>query len=543
LNKIGFKRISKDNYEVHKAETKRKDPTATYKVTTLEELDDYFADTERRFRVAAASTADGEGRGGKGKGSGEGRIDYGDLLKSLHVEGDTQIIGSPGHPEYTHPAAKILHERRARNSKPTPGKVRQDDGMRVALAIEGGGMRGCISAGMVCAVHHLNLTDSFDVVYGSSAGTIVGAYLITGQLPWFGPEVYYDCLTTAGKRFIDTRRLLRAIGFGLLDPRLLKDVLTRPTHGKPVLNLPYLLNTTLQQKKALDWDKFVEKQKVQPLKVVASGCKSEKAMVFDYESKAFENREELAMSMHASCLLPGIAGPLMNFDTRAGSHPGAKKFVLGNNLKGDRYEPLADALLFEPLPYRSAVAEGATHVVVIRSRPDGVDVTGKGSVFESLIFRRFFLRKNRLPRMYQRLKKQLHKKLYAEDVIRLNDEANSQRDYKDTSKPHLMAMALPPGSEEIGRLETGRQAIFEGMRRGFARAYDALVEDPAERGRGAIVAKEYFPDEIMDYDPLEISVTDESAFSVYMRENDVSPKSWAEQHRMTKTSTIRAETR
>ena len=42
--------------------------------------------------------------------------------------------------------------------------------------------------------------------------------------------------------------------------------------------------------------------------------------------------------------------------------------------------PLADALLFEPIPYRSAIAEGATHVLVLRTRPDSVNVVRKQSV-------------------------------------------------------------------------------------------------------------------------------------------------------------------
>ena len=85
-------------------------------------------------------------------------------------------------------------------------------------------MRGCLTAGMVTAIHHLGLEDTVDVVYGSSAGTVIGAYFITRQLPWFGPEVYYDALTTAGDRFINTKRFLRALGLGLVDPRLIKDV-------------------------------------------------------------------------------------------------------------------------------------------------------------------------------------------------------------------------------------------------------------------------------------------------------------------------------
>ena len=43
-------------------------------------------------------------------------------------------------------------------------------------------MRGCVSAGMIAAVSTFGLMDSFDAVYGSSAGSLVGAYAIAGQV-------------------------------------------------------------------------------------------------------------------------------------------------------------------------------------------------------------------------------------------------------------------------------------------------------------------------------------------------------------------------
>lgn len=43
-------------------------------------------------------------------------------------------------------------------------------------------MRGCVSAGMIAAVSTLGLMDTFDAVYGSSAGSLIGAYAIAGQV-------------------------------------------------------------------------------------------------------------------------------------------------------------------------------------------------------------------------------------------------------------------------------------------------------------------------------------------------------------------------
>lgn len=318
----------------------------------------------------------------------------------------------------------------------------------------------------------------------------------------------------------------------ILSVQYMLQVIFRRNHGKPVLDLSYLLNTTMQENKPLDWETFEEMQRVQPLKIMASGLKSGRAFILDMEKGSFSNIEEMSCCMRASCLLPGVAGPVMNMKRQRddGTHL-EYDMTPRNNYDEEDYEPLADSLLYEPLPYRAAVSEGATHVICLRSRPDGVDVTGKTSVFEKLIVRRFLLRKNSLRSAYDYMKRQLHKKLYAEQVIELNTAATDvDRPYSDTSRPHLLPIALPPKSEEVGKLETDREAILNGVRRGFARAYDALVEDPSERGRGADVAIRVFPDEILDYDPLVFTSKTESAYYAYLKKLKESENAGAPLH-------------
>jgi predicted acylesterase/phospholipase RssA len=544
--------------------TKKSKSISKVNITTLEQLNSHWEDRDGLYRTTTTTTANSA----NSAGTTNHEINYDTLLRAANVVGDTQMIGSKEHFNYTHPVVQLLHLRKKMkllredpfqfekindtdkvptttiittvnrtSSMATTSTSLYNDHCKVALAIEGGGMRGCVSAGMVCAIHYLNLTETIDVVYGSSAGTIVGAYLISKQLPYFGPEIYYDRLTTAGKQFIDTKRLLRAIGFGMVDPRLVRDILTRRRDGgKPVLNLPFLLKRTVQETKPLDWDLFAQRQSIQPLHIVTSGLNSQKSIVFSMANNGFQTLEELTDCMHASCLLPGIAGPIMNLDKSVIDGTGAfdptktKKLVVGNNLDPMRFEPIADALLYEPLPYQTAITEdNVTHCIVLRTRPDGTDVTGKGGMFEKLIAKRFFRRKNKLAHQYERMRMHLHKKIYGANIIELNEAAYSLRDCYDTTQPHLMTVAIPPGSREIARLEVGRKAIFEGMRRGFARAYDCLVEDPNERGRGVIIAQEFFPDEILDYDPLLVdsySMEMESAFDAYRRKHGVIPKAW-----------------
>jgi hypothetical protein len=231
----------------------------------------------------------------------------------------------------------------------------------------------------------------------------------------------------------------------------------------------------------------------------------------------------MAQCMHASCLLPGITGPVMNMRINdAATHK--PKFVLYNNLNDDDYEPLADSMIYAPIAYDAALQDGATHMVVLRSKPDGGDVIGKGgSIGEKLIFSRFFLRKNKLPKMFRHLIQQRHKRLYAHSVLELNDAAQPGT---TSTLPPTLTVALSPEYSEIARLESRREAIFEGVRSGFARAYDALVEDPAERGKGLEVAKRYFPDEILEYSPGEISVSSSSGFETFLDQSGVWPKEW-----------------
>src|SRR6478609_7542544 len=79
-------------------------------------------------------------------------------------------------PDLSHPVVDVLRRRAAAGS--APGARRDEH--RVALVLEGGGMRGVVSAGMAAALERLGLTASFDLVVGSSAGAINGAALLAG---------------------------------------------------------------------------------------------------------------------------------------------------------------------------------------------------------------------------------------------------------------------------------------------------------------------------------------------------------------------------
>ena len=117
-------------------------------------------------------------------------------------------------PEISHPVVEVLRERAASGSAPGA----RSDPHRVALVIEGGGMRGVVSAGMTAALERLGLTACFDLVVGASAGAINGAALIAG-VAREGAATYHGPL--ASRSFVNPARVLR---------------------GRPVIDVNYVLN-------------------------------------------------------------------------------------------------------------------------------------------------------------------------------------------------------------------------------------------------------------------------------------------------------------
>ncbi len=205
----------------------------------------------------------------------------------------------------------LLRARAARGSR-----APHDDGARVALAVEGGAMRGVISAGMVSALEALGLTHAFDAVYGSSAGAINAAYFLAGQAA-VGTAIYYDEINN--RRFIDLRRALI---------------------GHPIVDLGFLLDEVAQRRKPLDVDRVLAASS--PLTVMATDVASERVATF----RGFGDGPRLFDALRAGATMPVVAGPPREID-------------------GRRY---LDASLSEPIPVPTAEQEGHSHVLVLMTR-------------------------------------------------------------------------------------------------------------------------------------------------------------------------------
>jgi len=207
---------------------------------------------------------------------------------------------------------ELLLARAARKSR-----APHDDGARIALCVEGGAMRGVVSAGMVSALEELGLGQAFDAVYGSSAGAINAAYFLAGQAR-MGTTIYFENLNN--HRFIS---------------------LARPFAGRAIVDLDFLLNDIAIRTKPLDAIRVLSSPT--PLTVMATDVTSAtRAPLRD-----FEDAGALFGAMRAGATMPVVAGPPVTF-------------------RGRTY---LDASLTEPIPVPIAETDGCTHALVLLTRP------------------------------------------------------------------------------------------------------------------------------------------------------------------------------
>lgn len=191
-----------------------------------------------------------------------------------------------------------------------------NDGANIALAVEGGAMRGVVSAGMVWALEDLGYVDAFDAVYGSSAGAISSAYFLAGQAG-LGTTIYFEDINN--RLFIDPSRALI---------------------GRPIVDLGYLINDVAMFRKRLDVDRVLRSPT--PLSVLATDVDTRQTVVF----RNFAGATQLLGALRAGATMPVVAGAPFVHDARR----------------------LLDASLSEPIPLSSAEAGGHSHIVVLMTR-------------------------------------------------------------------------------------------------------------------------------------------------------------------------------
>jgi predicted patatin/cPLA2 family phospholipase len=306
------------------------------------------------------------------------------------------------------PLIGLLRARAAAGSRPR----RRTDPHLVALVVEGGGMRGAVSAGMCLALETAGLMPSVDRVYGCSSGALTGCFAAAGQAALWAAAVE-DC---ACRAFIDPSRALRG--------------------GRPVLDLDFLFDEVIARRRPLSAAGLAAGPDVGAVAVSAS--RAELRVLRDFEDAA-----DALAAARASCSIPVLAGTPPTY----------------------RGEPTVDGGLLEPIPWRTALREGATHVLVLRSRDALFRAHRESRFAEGLLARAH-------PELVPLLRSSSAR--YNCDVAGLEHMA------RHPSGPALVRqVAVPAGSRLVSRFSIDRGRILDSIRLGAAAMAAALGEAPA----------------------------------------------------------------
>jgi predicted patatin/cPLA2 family phospholipase len=293
-----------------------------------------------------------------------------------------------------HPVLEVLHARLSDGS--APGDRR--DPHRVAVVMEGGGMRGVVSAGMTAALERLGLTRCFDLVVGSSAGALNAAALL-GGVARPAATMYHTVL--ASRRFVNPVRLLV---------------------GRPALDVRFVLAHA-------DGDLDAERHQRTISSPIALHCVAldvDSARLVEFSG--MRTKDELWNVLLATTRMPWIGGDPVPI--------GGRRYI--------------DGALTCPIPVGNAIDAGATHVLVLQTRPYGVPRSAGGRVGERLIARHLRgLNPALVPLWHGRI--QDYEDL-VEDISRRSSSPNGDG-------PYVLGLRPPAGTPVVTQLER-RPAIL-----------------------------------------------------------------------------------
>jgi predicted patatin/cPLA2 family phospholipase len=315
----------------------------------------------------------------------------------------------------THPVAAVLRARRAEGSPPDARR----DPHRVAVVIEGGSMRGVVSAGMVAALERLGLTSCFDLVVGSSAGAINGAALLAG-LAAGAPGVY--CGPLASRSFINPARLLV---------------------GRPALDVRFVLSLDPNREERTIASAV-------PLHCVAVDVDTAEPVTF----AGMRSKDELWEVLLATTRMPWVGGPPVTI--------GGRRFI--------------DGALAASIPLEAALEAGATHVLVLQTRPYGVP-RSTGSRLADRFIERHLRRLN--PALVQLWRDRIP------SYERLVEEIARRSEAPGAEPPHVLGLRPPASTPVVGHLERRAPVLAAA-----AAAAERLVEDALAEGAAVDVGVE-----------------------------------------------------
>lgn len=274
-------------------------------------------------------------------------------------------------------------------------------------------MRGAVSGGMALALHELGLADAFDDAYGSSAGALNAMWLVSGRVREGIPT-----WTDSGL----VHELIRP---------------WRALRGRPVVDVRTLVERRYEQLAPGLFDAVLRaRTRLHPLATEVASAAS-----VDLHDELVDTRS-LQLALRATATLPLLAGPPVELNGRR----------------------LVDAGVSAAIPFRAALEQGATHILILRSRRRGERVRPPGRLSSALTGRAL---RRLSPAIETAFRTRAEREHADEDLL------DRHRD-DPTLKPAILAIhphADSPVPSRLERdielvraaLETGRRAAHEGL--------------------------------------------------------------------------------
>jgi predicted patatin/cPLA2 family phospholipase len=187
------------------------------------------------------------------------------------------------------------------------------DKYKIGLVVEGGGMRGAFSGGVMAGLEELGLTECFDTVYASSSGSCAAAYFLSGQTD-LGVSVYKEDLSNS--KFIKPWKIIGSA------------------------DIDYLCDVVFSEKKKLDTDKVKNSRTV--LKIYTTDLATGNCTFITNKDNV-----DLIKAIKASCALP----------------------VFYNKPVSVNGKSMMDGRIGKALPVEDAIADGCTDILVVTNVP------------------------------------------------------------------------------------------------------------------------------------------------------------------------------
>ena len=274
-------------------------------------------------------------------------------------------------------------------------------------------MRGVVSAGMTAALERLGFTDCFDLVVGSSAGALNAAALLAGVAR---PAAVTYHTVLASRDFVNPARLLV---------------------GRPALDVGFVLAHASAE---LDPDRH-ERTITSSIGLHCVALDVETAEPVEFTGMT--SKDELWQVLLATTRMPWVGGAPVP-------------------IAGRRY---LDGALTCPIPVSTAVAAGATHVLVLQTRPFGVPRTAGSPLAERLIERHLRRLNPALVPLWRG-----RARAYEEQVADIARSSSAP----DGGPPHVLGLRPPAGTPVIGQLERRADVLAQAAAEGERLVDEAL---------------------------------------------------------------------